>query len=100
MKRKAKSLFYRSQGAAKAGAGEEKTEAQKMIEAKQKKHDEEEEERIRELEEQRRVEREKEEEELRRLKEKQVRRYSLRGFTVFYSPPIHIASFVIRGKHG
>ncbi|OQV19281.1 putative Troponin T [Hypsibius exemplaris] len=54
--------------------GEEKTEAQKMIEAKQKKHEEEESARLRDLEEQRRLEREKEEEELRRLKEKQAQR--------------------------
>ncbi|XP_055332366.1 troponin T, skeletal muscle-like isoform X2 [Paramacrobiotus metropolitanus] len=55
-------------------AGEEKTEAQLLIEAKQRKHEEEEAARLRELEEQRRIEREKEEDELRRLKEKQAQR--------------------------
>ena len=50
----------------------EKTEAQKVIEAKLRKHEEEDAERLRELEEQRRVEREKADEELRRLKEKQA----------------------------
>lgn len=50
----------------------EKTEAQLLIEAKQKKHEEEDADRIREIEEARRQQREREDEELRRLKEKQV----------------------------
>ncbi|GAU90051.1 hypothetical protein RvY_02526-1 [Ramazzottius varieornatus] len=53
---------------------EEKTEAQLVIEEKQRKHAEEEATRLRELEEQRRMDREREEEELRRLKEKQAQR--------------------------
>ncbi|XP_055342483.1 troponin T, skeletal muscle-like [Paramacrobiotus metropolitanus] len=56
----------------------EKTEAQLLIEAKLRKHEEEDAERIREIEEQRRVEREKQEEELRRLKEKQAQRQKQR----------------------
>ena len=51
---------------------EQKTEAQLMIEAKMKKHENEEDERIREIEEQRRVQKQKEDEELAKLKEKQV----------------------------
>jgi hypothetical protein len=51
---------------------EQKTEAQLMIEAKMKKHEDEDEARIREIEEQRRIQKQKEDDELRRLKEKQV----------------------------
>lgn len=56
-----------------SGPAVEKSEAQLIIEAKQRKHEEEDAEKLRELEEQRRVEREKADEELRRLKEKQVK---------------------------
>ncbi|OQV15537.1 putative Troponin T [Hypsibius exemplaris] len=52
----------------------EKSEAMKIIEAKQRKHEEEEQEALRVMEEGRRLQREKEDEELRRLKEKQAQR--------------------------
>ncbi|XP_055346725.1 troponin T, skeletal muscle-like [Paramacrobiotus metropolitanus] len=57
---------------------EQKTEAQLLMEAKARKHEDEESARLREIEEQRRIQREKEDEELRRLKEKQAQRQKQR----------------------
>ncbi|OQV13896.1 putative Troponin T, skeletal muscle [Hypsibius exemplaris] len=60
--------------AKKEEPAEQKTEAQLLIEAKLRKHEDEDEARIREIEEQRRVQKQKEDDELRRLKEKQAQR--------------------------